>query len=194
MCKWFLPVSQYSSEPKAFLLMGAKTVFISYRRDSTGKLFARLLAEELTRHGYDVFLDVDSLDARKWEEQILTQNAVRSHFLLLLTPGSLDRCASEDDWVRREFELAVRSGRNIVPLREESVDLAKLRNDYPESMKGIFDYQIVTVQHGAFKRDVEELIARYIPPHKAPQPQMVDTTAECIVSPTRLHHGADHLF
>src|SRR6266446_8124900 len=95
MCKWFLPASQYSSEPKAFLLMGAKTVFISYRRDSTGKLFARLLAEELTRHGYDVFLDVDSLDAGKWEEQILTQVPVRSHFLLLLTPGSSgDLCNS----------------------------------------------------------------------------------------------------
>lgn len=52
--------------------MSAKTVFISYRRDSTGKLFARLLAEELTRHGFDVFLDVDSLDAGKWEALLET--------------------------------------------------------------------------------------------------------------------------
>ena len=83
----------YSNHIKAVVMQVEKTVFISYRRDSTGKLFARLLAEELTRHGYDVFLDVDSLDAGKWETQILTQVPLRSHFLLLLTPGSLDRCA-----------------------------------------------------------------------------------------------------
>src|SRR5712692_11152128 len=100
--------------------MSAKTVFISYRRDATGKPFARSLKQELTHHGYDVFLDVDSIDAGKWEEQILTQVPARAHFLLLLTPGALDHCGDQNDWVRREFELAVQSKRNVVPVREES--------------------------------------------------------------------------
>jgi len=39
--------------------MTGKTVFISYRRDSTGRYFARSLKEALTTRGYDVFLDVD---------------------------------------------------------------------------------------------------------------------------------------
>jgi len=151
------------------LSMSAKTVFISYRRDSTGKLFARLLAEELTRHGYDVFLDVDSLDPGKWADQILTQVPLRSHFLLLLTPGSLDRCADESDWVRREFELAVKSERNIVPIREESIDLKQLGGNCPDSVRALFDFQIASIQHATFKSDVEELVARFIPPHKAPQ-------------------------
>ena len=30
--------------------MSAKTVFISYRRDSTGRAFARSLKQELTHH------------------------------------------------------------------------------------------------------------------------------------------------
>jgi len=77
--------------------MSAKTVFISYRRDAVGKLFARLLNDALTHRGYDVFLDVDSIDAGKWADQILTQVPVRSHFLILLTPGAFDRCVNDDD-------------------------------------------------------------------------------------------------
>ena len=150
--------------------MSAKTIFISYRRDSTGKAFARSIKQELTRHGNDVFFDVDSIDSGKWASQILTEVPVRAHFLLVLTPGALERCVDQDDWVRREFEVAVQSGRNIVPIREESVDLAKLQQECPESMKGLFDFQIVTVRQDGFENDIEDLIERYIPAHKAPKP------------------------
>jgi hypothetical protein len=153
--------------------MSAKTVFISYRRDSTGRAFARSLKQELTHHGYDAFFDVDSIDAGKWAEQIRKQVPERSHFLLLLTPGALDRCVDQDDWVRREFELAVDSKRNIVPVREESVDLAELRENCAESMKGLFSYQIATIQSAGFERDVETLIERYIAPHMAPAPSQL---------------------
>ena len=149
--------------------MSAKTVFLSYRRDFAGKAYARLLKQALTHHGYDVFLDVDHIDAGKWADQILTQVPLRSHFILLLTPGALDRCVNEDDWVRREFEAALSSGRNIVPVREDSVDLNKLQEECPESMKGLFAFQIATVRHADFDQDIETLLARYIPPHKAPQ-------------------------
>ena len=53
--------------------MSEKTVFISYRRDATGKAFARNVHRELTQRGYDVFLDVESLEPGKWATQILTQ-------------------------------------------------------------------------------------------------------------------------
>ena len=149
--------------------MSEKTVFISYRRDATGKYFARSIEGALTHHGYDVFLDVDCIDAGEWAEQILTEVPKRAHFLLLLTPGALDRCADETDWVRREFLLALERGRNIVPVREESVDLAAMRAAAPEAVKAIFDFQIHTIQHGTFESDVETLTTRYIPPHKAPK-------------------------
>jgi len=148
--------------------MSEKTVFISYRRDPTGKFFARSLKEALTQKGYDVFLDVDCIDAGQWATQILTQVPKRAHFLLLLTPGALDRCSQEDDWVRREFLKAMESQRNIVPVREESVDLGELRKSCPDSLKALFDYQIATIQHSGFARDVATLIERFIPPHKAP--------------------------
>lgn len=151
------------------LPMSRKTVFISYRRDSTGRLFARSVERELTRDGYDVFLDVDSIDSGKWADRILTEVPCRAHFLLLLTPRALDRCVKEGDWVRQEFEMAVKHNRNIVPVCEESVDLGRLRKQCPASMKQLFDYQIMTIRHSAFESDIRTLIERYIPPHKAPQ-------------------------
>ena len=148
--------------------MSAKTVFISYRRDAVGKLFARLLNDALTHRGYDVFLDVDSIDAGKWADQILTQVPVRSHFLILLTPGAFDRCVNDDDWVRREFETATRTGRNIVPVREESVNLPDFRKACPPCMEAVFQFQIASARHADFENDVDVLVARYIAPHQAP--------------------------
>ncbi|MCP3960622.1 MAG: toll/interleukin-1 receptor domain-containing protein [bacterium] len=126
--------------------MSEKTVFISYRRNAAGKGFARSLALALTHRGYDVFLDVDSVDAGKWAEQISAQVPARAHFLLILTPGALDRCADEADWVRREYELAVRHGRNVVPVREESVELGAAREACPAGMAGVFDLQIAALR------------------------------------------------
>lgn len=156
--------------------MSEQTVFISYRRDATGKAFARSIKQELKHHGYDVFLDVDCIDAGKWAEQILTQVPKRAHFLLLLTPGALDRCTDENDWVRREFLLALARGRNIVPVREESVDLSAMRASCSEAVKAIFDLQIHTIQHGTFESDIETLTTRYIPPHKAPKEAVSNAT------------------
>lgn len=141
-----------------------KTVFISYRRDIAGKAVARTLTQALTQRGYDVFLDVDCIDAGKWEHQILAEVPRRSHFLLLLTPGALDRCTSADDWVRKEFELAVQSGCNIVPIRDESVDVSVLMASCPDCMKPAFDYQIHQLRHSGYDADIEELTTRYIRP------------------------------
>ena len=98
--------------------MTEKTVFISYRRDAIGKAFAGRIHDALKSRGYDAFLDVDHLGPGDWEKQILAQVPRCSHFLLVLTPKSLDRCAAASDWVRREYELAVQVQRNIVPVEE----------------------------------------------------------------------------
>ena len=156
----------------------SKTVFISYRRDTAGKYFARSIKDALTHQGYDVFLDVDCFDAGKWSAQILTQVPERAHFLLLLTPGALDRCADEGDWVRKEFLEAVRTNRNIVPIREESVDLGQLRSSCPECMLPVFDRQIAAIQHASFANDVATLIQRFIAPRMAPKVESAATPSQ----------------
>lgn len=149
--------------------MNQNTVFISYRRDLVGKSFARLIERELSYRHYDVFLDVDCLGAGMWEDQIIAQIQDRAHFLLLLTPGALDRCADENDWVRREFLLAEKHGRNIVPVLKESVVIQDMLRLAHQDMQSLFEYQAITIGHETFPGDIEKLISRFIVVHKAPE-------------------------
>lgn len=92
-----------------------KTVFISYRR-SVAPFIARSIFLDLRAHDYDVFMDVESIDSGTFDTIILNQIEARAHFVLILTPGTLERCAEPGDWLRREIEYAMEKGRNIVPL------------------------------------------------------------------------------
>ncbi len=65
-------------------------IFLSYRRTS-GSEFASFLSSELTRMGYEVFFDAQSLREGDFEKHI--DNAIDqcTFFLLLLAPGDLER-------------------------------------------------------------------------------------------------------
>jgi uncharacterized membrane protein YeaQ/YmgE (transglycosylase-associated protein family) len=91
-----------------------KTVFISYRR--TDPAWALAVFGDLTRNGYDVFIDFEGIGAGNFETIILENIRARAHFLVLLTPTALERCGDPKDWMRREIEAALDSQRNIVPL------------------------------------------------------------------------------
>lgn len=101
-----------------------KTVFISYRR--TNFPWALAIFQDLTQHGYDVFFDFTGLGGGDFESVILENIRARAHFLVLLTPSALDRCAEPGDWLRREIEAAVDDKRNIVPLMLEGFDFGTL--------------------------------------------------------------------
>jgi len=104
--------------------MEQKTVFISYRR-KTSQYPARSIYQDLKAHGWDVFLDVNTIDNGDFDRIILNQIAARAHFILLISPDSLQRCANAGDWVLREIQEAVRLERNIVPLIEEGADFTR---------------------------------------------------------------------
>jgi tetratricopeptide (TPR) repeat protein len=148
--------------------MSAKTVFLSHRRKDFGKHFARSVQLALKVQGFDVFLDVETIEAGKWETQILAGIDQRSHFLLLLTPGCFDGCDSPDDWVRREFERAVETRRNIVLIFEQDALYAELNASCPEPMRAAFDYQGHRIHDTSFEKDIEILREKHLHPSKAP--------------------------
>jgi hypothetical protein len=82
-----------------------KTVFISYRR--TNFAWAVAIFQNLTQHGYDVFLDYSGIAAGDFERVILENIRARAHFIVLLTPSALERCGAPGDWLRREIEEAL---------------------------------------------------------------------------------------
>ncbi|HQX82801.1 MAG TPA: toll/interleukin-1 receptor domain-containing protein, partial [Vicinamibacterales bacterium] len=95
---------------------GRRTVFISYRR-SLDELTARMLKQELTMRGFDVFLDVDDLgSSSRFDRTLQEQIERRANFVLVLSPGSLDRCRHDDDWLRLEIVHALKTNRRIVPV------------------------------------------------------------------------------
>jgi len=97
-----------------------KTVFVSYRR--TNIAWALAIYKDLTAHGYDVFFDFQNIDSGDFEQIILGNIESRAHFIVILTPSALERCAEPGDWLRREIEYAIEQKRNIVPLMFEGFD------------------------------------------------------------------------
>ena len=86
----------------------SKSVFISYRREPSWTV-ARLLFTNLVQNGFDVFMDVETIDSGKFDTIILNQIAARMHFILILSPGTVERFEEPDDWLRREIEHAIDS-------------------------------------------------------------------------------------
>ncbi|MEI8371838.1 MAG: TIR domain-containing protein [Planctomycetota bacterium] len=91
-------------------------VFISYRRQGGSEL-AQLVYKDMKARGYRVFMDVRELPSGHFDDELRRQVGGAQDFVLLLTPGSLDRCIqSGEDWVRQEIALALKLKLNIAPL------------------------------------------------------------------------------
>ena len=90
-------------------------VFISYRRES-GAETAKHLRDVLSARGYRVFFDTDSLGRGDFNLELIEIIKNCKDFILVLTPGALDRCQNPDDWVRQELACALAEGKNVIPL------------------------------------------------------------------------------
>jgi TIR domain len=70
--------------PVLFMGDPDKAVFISYRQ-KLSPFVARPIFENLTSHGYDVFMDVESIDSGSFGTIIFDEIAARAHFLPMLS-------------------------------------------------------------------------------------------------------------
>lgn len=67
-----------------------------------------LLKVHLQLRGYSVFIDVERLEAGKFDNNLLQSIKQAKNFLLVLTPKSLDRCIGDNDckdWVHKVMHL-----------------------------------------------------------------------------------------
>lgn len=145
-----------------------KTVFISYRRSASRHL-ARSIFMDLTQHGYDVFLDVNTIDSGAFDSIILNQIGARTHFVVLLSPTALERCVNEDDWLRREIYQAMQLGRNIVPIIEEEFNIESEIKYLPLEWRDQFRrYNGVRLLHDYFEEGMTRLRERFLNPPQFP--------------------------
>lgn len=129
-------------------------VFISYRRDG-GESTAKILRDKLESLGYQVFFDVESLRSGDFNTALYSVIDECEDFLLILSPGALDRCRNEDDWVRLEIEHALAKNKNIIPIMlrgfsfpkelPDSIDKLRYKNGI-ESNYQFFDAFIEKLQ------------------------------------------------
>lgn len=89
--------------------------FLSYRTEEDGAA-ALLIARSLSDRGHKTFVDVRSLHAGKFDEQLLREIEAATFFIPILSPNSLARCVNKDDWVLKEITHALSHGKRIIPV------------------------------------------------------------------------------
>lgn len=140
-----------------------KTVFISYRR-TVSAFIARAVFQDLRYHGYDVFMDVESIDAGAFDTVILNQIAARAHFLVILTPGAVERCTEPGDWLRREIEQAIDLHRNIVPVLVNNFDFRDAEKYLTGKLTTLSRYNALHLPHDYFEEAMNRLRTRFLKP------------------------------
>ncbi len=127
-------------------------IFISYRRQG-GAHYARILKAELEARGYRdrVFLDYDELKDGRFDRRIMSAIEEAAVFIFILSPGALDRCRDEDDWVRQEILYAFEQERHIIPVNFDGL-FKDFSPEVPQQIREVLG------QHQFSKIDTESLL------------------------------------
>ena len=159
-------------------------VFISYRRD-VGGILAMALHQQLTAKGVNAFYDIESLRAGQFDSIILNQVAARPYFVLVLTPGTLERCRETDDWLRREIEQALITARVIVPVYTPSFNFDDLERFLPAEVgREVARFNGQELPQQFFLAAVQRLVEGFllpIPLENAPAPPATQPVVDRIL-------------
>lgn len=114
-------------------------VFLSYRREG-GVETARHLYDLLTRDGYSVSFDLDTLRNGRFDTALLSRIDECVDFVIVLNKGCFDRTLDssfppENDWLRQELAYAIKKGKNIVPIMLAGFD--KFPEDLPDDVREV---------------------------------------------------------
>ncbi|MFH0954274.1 MAG: DUF4384 domain-containing protein, partial [Verrucomicrobiota bacterium] len=130
-------------------------VFISYRREGGAEL-ARLVWEGLNRRGYHAFMDVEDLRSGCFNEALYARIDSCSDLVVILTPKSLERCAQEDDWLRREVSHGIRKDKNIVPVMARGFQWPA-PGSLPPDLADLPGFQGISHSHDLFEASMDRL-------------------------------------
>ncbi|KAJ7400728.1 Sterile alpha and TIR motif-containing protein 1 [Pitangus sulphuratus] len=153
-------------------------VFISYRRSTGSQLASNgvgehvkpllmvlsslatsLLKVHLQLHGFSVFIDVEKLEAGKFEDKLIQSVMSARNFVLVLSPNALDKCMEDPeckDWVHKEIVTALNSGKNIVPVTDhfEWPDPETL----PKDMRAVLKFNGIKWSHEYQEATIDKII------------------------------------
>ena len=143
-------------------------VFISYRR-SVSAFIARAVFQDLRTHGIDTFMDVENIDTGEFDMIILNQIAARPYFLLILTPGTLERCVESNDWLLREINHALILRRQIILVHTLNFSFDDCARYLPAPLhSALLRWNAVSVPHDLFDAAMVKLRTRFLKPINLP--------------------------
>jgi hypothetical protein len=131
-------------------------IFICYRREG-GAEMARLVHDNLRERGFDVFMDVEDLKSGPFNKALLREIELATDVVVILSPGSLDRCFDEGDWLRWEIVHAITCEKNVVLLVTRGFTWPS--HPLPEGLKELPYYQGVEPSHNLFGASMDKLVS-----------------------------------
>jgi len=147
-------------------------VFISYRRE-TGADAAMALYYALKEKGYKVFIDVHSLGEGTFDDKLLQHIENARNVLIVLTAGCLDRCASREDWLRKEIEHAFDKGCIIIPVIKPDFNFPPIAS-LPIKMRALPRHSGISYSHDLFDGTLAR-ICRFLE-----QPDKIDFSRDLV--------------
>ena len=133
-------------------------IFISYRRDG-GQMVANHLHYALKGDGYRVFLDTNNLGGGDFDRALLDKVENCKDFVIVLSPGALDRCADAEDWVRKELIQALDYKKNIVPVWLDGFDF---NAELPPEIDSVRSKNGLKYDVTHFETDIKKLEQKYL--------------------------------
>ena len=134
-------------------------VYVCYRWEG-GSQLASLIKVHLEMQGISVFMDVFGLGGGNFEDSIETALNRTKNVVLILTPGSLDRCKGDtriQDWLHREIVCAIDSKINIVPVMDPGFKWPK-EGELPSDIANVSKMNGVSWSHEFQDASINRLI------------------------------------
>jgi exo-beta-1,3-glucanase (GH17 family) len=129
-------------------------IFISYRWHG-GAEMARLVRDSMQKRGYNVFMDVEDLRSGPFNTALFHEIESATDMVVVLTPGSLDRCQQEGDWLRLEVAHAIKHKKNIVPVMTKGFQWPS--QSLPEDLSSLPTYNGIAPSHEYFEASIDKL-------------------------------------
>lgn len=119
--------------------MAKYDIFISYRREG-GYDTAKHLYDLLSRDGYRVSFDIDTLRNGDFDTSLLQRIDECKDFILIVDAHAFERTLNpqfnpQNDWLRQELAYALKIGKNIIPVFLNGVK--GFPNNLPTDIKGV---------------------------------------------------------
>ncbi|MEA5466057.1 4a-hydroxytetrahydrobiopterin dehydratase [Leptothoe sp. PORK10 BA2] len=145
----------------------AEPIFISYRRADSAAEAGRLHSSIIKNLGEEiVFMDTSSIDlGTQWAQEL--EDALQFSQIVIVVIGpdwlrisdewGMRRIDQENDWVRREIETALTSGKKLFPVLVKGAKLPPA-DKLPTSIRELTQRQAVDIRDAYWDHDIQLIL------------------------------------